>query len=57
MSPLNIIFKGTHWKKDICQLHSTSLGAFFNPKVSIFFLFLHENMLWVLIRSASPRHF
>ena len=23
----------------------------------LFFLFLHENTLWVLIRSASSRHF
>ena len=31
--------------------------ALFQPKTDIFFLFLHENMLWVLIRSASVRHF
>ena len=27
-------------------------ALFFNQKVSIFFLYLDENMLWVLIRSA-----
>ena len=29
----------------------------FLTKILIFSLFLHENMLWVLIRSASLRHF
>ena len=28
-----------------------------NQTAFIFFLFLEENMLWVLIRSALPRHF
>ena len=30
---------------------------FFNRKVLIFFLFLHKDILWVLIRTASLRHF
>ena len=29
----------------------------FNQKVLLFFLFIHKNMFWALIRSASVRHF
>ena len=31
--------------------------ALFQTKIADIFLFLHQNMLWVLIRSASQRHF
>ena len=30
---------------------------FFTKTIVIFFVFLHENMLWVIIRSTSLRHF
>ena len=36
--------------------HNSWYDAYVNPKVLIFFLFLHENMLWVHIRNASARH-
>ena len=32
-------------------------ALFFYRKALIFFLLLHENMFWVLIRSPTPRHF
>ena len=40
---------------DICIALDKAL--FSTEKLSIFFLFLNQNMLWVLIRSASLRHF
>ena len=30
---------------------------FFRPNVLIFYLFMHENMFWVLIRNALARRF
>ena len=32
-------------------------ALFSNQIILVFFLFLHKNMLWVLIRSTSMRHF
>ena len=46
-------------KKSTCSMTiALDKALFFNQRVSIFFLiFLRKHMLWVLIRSASPRCF
>ena len=65
-------FGSYQWPCSFCLYVQANLGAavcflffiiiaagktlFFNQKVLIFFLFLHENMLWVLIRSPLPWH-
>ena len=42
--------------KDNIKAHDKVL-SYFNQKVLIFLIFLQENILWVLIRTASLKHF
>ena len=37
--------------------HSFRWGTFSILKIPTFFLYLHKNILWILIRSTSQRHF
>ena len=50
------IFGKIH-EKHVSVFIAIDKALFSNRKVLIFFLHLHGNMLWALIRSASLRHF
>ena len=54
MSTHKIYFLG-EIRKIVLETIALDKMLFFNTKVLIFFLFLHENMLYVLNRSASMR--
>ena len=49
----------THNNTDVFITFDENIYGSHSKRVNIlyFLLFIHENMLWVLIRSASMRHF